>query len=137
FPLIRHCAAERRPALALPGAVTDRRPKSPRSLSQVTCSSPRTPWINCRMLLALVSTIDSITSLPLPLARRSQSLPCALQADILDLATHSVASLGEDDSRQRSLSLKGKVPFFSPFLLSVPSVLCCRMAHTGRFLIMH
>src|ERR1700693_994168 len=33
--------------------------------SQVTCNSPRRPWINCRMLLALVSIIDSITSLPL------------------------------------------------------------------------
>ena len=27
---------------------------------------PRRSWMNCRMLLALVSRIDSITSLPLP-----------------------------------------------------------------------
>src|SRR5450755_3150943 len=33
--------------------------------SQVTCSSPRRPWRNCRMLLALVSITDSITSFPL------------------------------------------------------------------------
>src|SRR5215467_9436214 len=33
--------------------------------SQVTCNSPCSPWINCRMLLALVSTIASITIWPL------------------------------------------------------------------------
>src|SRR6516162_2726393 len=34
--------------------------------SKVTCKSPRSPWIHCRMVLALVSMIDSITSLPSP-----------------------------------------------------------------------
>src|ERR1039458_6071734 len=34
--------------------------------SKVTCKSPRSPWINCRMVLVLVSTIDSITSFPSP-----------------------------------------------------------------------
>src|ERR1019366_5334072 len=34
--------------------------------SKVTCKSPRTPWINCRMVLALVSMMDSITSFPSP-----------------------------------------------------------------------
>src|SRR5664279_4687724 len=34
--------------------------------SKVTCKSPRSPWINCKMVLALVSMIDSITSFPSP-----------------------------------------------------------------------
>src|SRR6267378_3878457 len=63
---------------------------------QVTCNSPRRPWINCRMLLALVSTIDSITSFPLPLrtaitvASLCTSMPIYLMSRLI-----SVASLGE------------------------------------------
>src|SRR5229473_3344078 len=34
--------------------------------SKVTCKSPCTPWIHCRMVLALVSMIDSITTFPSP-----------------------------------------------------------------------
>src|SRR6267378_6602465 len=32
--------------------------------SKVTCKSPRSPWINCRRVLALVSMMHSITTLP-------------------------------------------------------------------------
>jgi hypothetical protein len=31
-----------------------------------TCKSPRTPWIHCRMVIAFVSMMDSITSFPSP-----------------------------------------------------------------------
>jgi hypothetical protein len=34
--------------------------------SNVTCKSLCSPWTNCRMVLALVSTMDSITSFPSP-----------------------------------------------------------------------
>ena len=34
------------------------------TLSKVTCKTPLNPWINCRMVLALVSMTHSITALP-------------------------------------------------------------------------
>src|SRR5450631_4272296 len=51
--------------------------------SQVTWSSPRRPWRNCRMLLALVSRMVSMTSFLVH-----------VHADILDLATHCSCLLG-------------------------------------------
>jgi hypothetical protein len=44
--------ADRKPALALLAAATIVEPSRPVPSSQVTCNSPRRPWINCRMLLA-------------------------------------------------------------------------------------
>src|ERR1700728_2931232 len=32
--------------------------------SNVTCKSPRSPWMNCRMMLALVAMTHSITIFP-------------------------------------------------------------------------
>src|ERR1700693_5713156 len=64
--------------------------------SQVTCNSPCRPRINCRILLALVSTMDSITNLPLPfrtamtIASLCTSMPIYLMSRLI-----AVASLGE------------------------------------------
>src|SRR5271165_4685188 len=75
--------------------------------SQVTCNSPRSPWMNCRMLLALVSTIDSITNLPLPLraaittASLCTSMPIYLISRLMQLPPW-----GKEHHAQRSLSLK-------------------------------
>src|SRR5437899_10961052 len=72
------------------------------------------------MLLALVSTLDSITSLPLPLrtaitiASLCTSMPIYLMSRLIPLPPW-----GKDHSRQRSLSLKVKchsladLPIFS------------------------
>src|ERR1700746_2579464 len=89
--------------------------------SQVTCNSPRRPWINCRRLLALVSTMDdSITSFPLPfrtaitIASLCTSMPIYLMSRLIQLPPW-----GKDHSRLRSLSLK--VQCLSPADLPIPS----------------
>src|SRR5215469_10445673 len=94
--------------------------------SQVTCSSPCSPWINCRMLLALVSTIDSITCLPLPFstaittASLCTSMPIYLISRLI-----SVASLGERSLVSTESFPQGTVPCFpeSSYLYLYPDVL--------------
>src|SRR6266536_1733267 len=107
--------------------------------SQVTCNSPRRPWINCRMLLALVSTIDSITSLPPPLtttitvASLCTSMPIYLMSRLMQLPPW-----GKDHLRPTESFLKVKcqsLVAFSSFLLPPHSP---RLAiYRGRSLIMH
>jgi hypothetical protein len=36
----------------------------PSSSSKVKCKYPRSPWINCKMVIAFVSMMDSITIFP-------------------------------------------------------------------------
>src|SRR6516225_11982545 len=49
------------------------------------CRSPRSPWINCRMVLALVSMMDSITSLPASFQHRDHNrIFVNIEPDILD-----------------------------------------------------
>src|SRR5882757_4079075 len=88
--------------------------------SQVTCNSPRRPWINCRMLLALVSTIAHHQ-----LATAIQHLDhdrflVHVHADILDLATHKVASLGERSFAPTESFPQGTVSSF--YLICPPSI---------------
>src|SRR5579864_4711486 len=84
--------------------------------SQVTCSSPRRPWINCSMLLALVSTMDSITSLPLPLrtaitiASLCTSMPIYLMSRLIQFLFG-----GKDHSRSTESFPQGNVPLFCGF----------------------
>src|SRR2546430_4569256 len=84
--------------------------------SQVTCSSPRRPWINSRMLLALVSTIDSITSFPLPLrtaitiASLCTSMPIYLVSRLI-----SVTSLGGRSFASTESFPQGNMPLSSCF----------------------
>src|SRR5215468_1444561 len=89
--------------------------------SQVTCTSPRRPWINCRMLLALVSTMDSITSLPLPfktaitIASLCTSMPIYLMSRLIRVCLLE----GKGHSRQRVSFPQGKVPFSSTTILEI------------------
>ena len=68
------------------------------------------------MLLALVSTIDSITSLPLPfstaitIASLCTSMPIYLMSRLIQLPPW-----GKDHSRPTESFPQGKVPFFSRF----------------------
>src|ERR1700737_4996978 len=63
--------------------------------SQVTCSSPRRPWINCRMLLALVSRMVSMTSFPLPIQDGDHNrFLVHVHSDIFDVVTHLSCLLG-------------------------------------------
>src|SRR6266404_2659512 len=93
--------------------------------SQVTCSSPRRPWINCRMLLALVSTIDSITSFPLPfrtaitIASLCTSMPIYLMSRLI-----SVASLGGRSLASTESFPQGKMPLPSCFAYTLLHFLC-------------
>src|ERR1700741_1141910 len=109
--------------------------------SQVTCNSPRRPWMNCRMLLALVLTMDSITSLPPPLstaitvASLCTSMPIYLMSRLMQLPP-----CGKDHSRSTDSFPQGKVSFFSPFAYLLPdSCPGIRLYSTqqGRSLIMH
>src|SRR5215467_4152518 len=63
--------------------------------SQVTCSSPCSPWINCRMLLALVSTIASITIWPLLFSTAiNNRFLVHVHSDIFNVTTHLSCLLG-------------------------------------------
>src|SRR5215472_18324058 len=79
--------------------------------SQVTCSSPCSTWINCRMLLALVSTIDSITWCPLTfstaitIASLCTSIPIYLTSRLIELPPW-----GEAHSCQRLSFPQGTMP---------------------------
>src|ERR1700757_2928630 len=107
--------------------------------SQVTCNSPRRPWINCRMLLALVSTIDSITSLPLLLrtaittASLCTSMPIYLRSRLIQLPPW-----GKDLSRLTESFPQGKLPFFSGFFYLPSATQPSSTSYLpGRSLIMH
>src|SRR5439155_6135055 len=84
--------------------------------SHITCHSPRRPWINCRMLVAFVSTVDSITSLPLLLrtaittASLCTSMPIYLTSRLIQLPPW-----GKDHSRPTESFPQGTVSFFSSF----------------------
>src|SRR5215472_5133825 len=82
--------------------------------SQVTCSSPCSPWINCRMLLALVSTIASITIWPLlfstaiTIASLCTSIPIYLTSRLI-----LSCLLGGKLIRPTSTFPQGNVPLFN------------------------
>src|ERR1700730_17807776 len=84
--------------------------------SQVTCSSPRRPWRNCRMLLPLVSRMVSMTSFPLPfrtaitIASLCTSIPIYMMSRLI-----AVASSGGRHSCPRLSFPQGKVPSSSRF----------------------
>src|ERR1039458_5681223 len=97
--------------------------------SQVTCSSPRRPWINCRMLPALVSKMVSMTSFPLPfrtaitIASLCTSMPIYLMSRLI-----AVAYLGERFF-VLTLIFPPKVKCHSPADLPMPSCTSLHRTH--------
>ena len=67
---------DRGPALATPGLQQILEQAAQVPSSQVTCNSPRRPWRNCGMQLALVSMTDSITTFPPSFRQAATHCPC-------------------------------------------------------------
>src|SRR5215472_14673298 len=109
--------------------------------SQVTCSSPRRPWINCRRLVALVSTMDSIASLP-PSLRTAITIASLCTSIPIYLTSRLILSclLGGKITRRPTESFpQGTVPRFpeSSYSYLYPDVLptfcpCGAITHSRR-----
>src|SRR5262249_16305794 len=112
LPLIRRCAADRKPALAPPGVAADRTATLPFFPGHMQFASQTMD--DCKMLLASVSTIDSITSLPLPFRTAITTASwCTSMPIYLTSRLNVVASLRERSLASTESFPQGKVSFFS------------------------